>query len=636
MSAPRRSARLQQKNAQQQALAGASVVTSGLPTNKDRPASKPSRKRKRERPTDEIEATHVVRIEKAARGLKRSASEPAVPVNPSKKPRNHLSDEGENNDDQQLTSDRNFPRSGDLPDDVNLPHTAQANAPLSVEEEGIDFLEALISVIEALRLLDEKRAAQERLMNEKSQLHTLLNWTHPVLLNLPDTEEHRAEQNTLRANIERYNRHLAQREEQDPSIKNAIAPSIQLVERRKDRLDEYFQPSAILPDLPCLEGNFEFQDAFERCQFFARTLANVKTGVNHLEQDMSVIEDRVRDHNRRLAARAQELMKKPVPQQPTSIAETNDEESTFTQDSKRYLELSKQLQELEAEAQRTKQAFSDHKDALARIGESQMEKVGLHIPPLTEQPATPLEHLQRPESPNRDAEKPDHHASAQVLEATTNNLCEPTEEEKVERDDLEAEIMHAKEQLERARREFDDGRRLTAIERALLLPPYTEDNLGATMALKLSRVTRNLIDAEQRVSELRAAARLAGLVERYPEDQTWDFEDRSDDGYADSVFAARAEKARPDVEEWIPRLAEPEDMLTPATHPRAPKSRPDVGIFELGEDSADGFPGAEHRQRIVDFRQKCEQLRQTKHFPRTEPDRIIPAQQSRHLNSHMI
>lgn len=639
MLGSRRSARLQQKHVQQQALANASAGASGsTPSKEAHPTTQTSdsRQRKGKRHSNADQPTEAVQTQEDAVGRKRPASEPAESAQPSKKPKTHLSHEGQDTKSQKILNGKESSHDGDLPNGRDLPDAAQANAPPSFEEEGINFLEALISVISALRLLDEKRAAQDKLNVEKSQLHFLLDWTHPVLLNVPDTEEHRAEQNTLRADIQRYNRHLAQREEREPSIKNAITASIRFVEKCKYRLDAYFQPSAVLPDLPCLEENFEFQNAFERCQFFARMLADAEAEVKHLEHDMSLIEDRVRDHNRCLASRAQELMKQPVFQQPASIAEMHSEDPTCAQDSERYLELSTQLQELEAEMQETKQAFSDHKEILARIGGTQMEEVGLRIPPVAEEPTAPFEHPQQPESPNKDVEKPDDHASAQMSEDTANDLGELTEEEKVERDHLEAKLLHAKEQLERARREFDDGRKLTAIEAALLLPPYTEDNLGATMALKLSRVTTNLIDAEQRVSELRAAARLAGLVEKYPEDQTWDFDNRSDDGYADSVFAARAEKARPGVEEWLPHLAEPEDMMAPAKHPQAPKSRPDVGDFELGEDSADGFPGVAHRQRIIDYREKCEQLRKTEHFPRTEPDRIIPPQQSRHLNSHMI
>ena len=57
--------------------------------------------------------------------------------------------------------------------------------------------------------------------------------------------------------------------------------------------------------------------------------------------------------------------------------------------------------------------------------------------------------------------------------------------------------------------------------------------------MKLIRTTRKYIEAQERVIMAQAEGRRLGVpwVDKYPVDQTWDFEDRPDDGYAESAIA---------------------------------------------------------------------------------------------------
>lgn len=124
-------------------------------------------------------------------------------------------------------------------------------------------------------------------------------------------------------------------------------------------------------------------------------------------------------------------------------------------------------------------------------------------------------------------------------------------------------------------------------------------------------------------------------VDRYPYDQTWDFEDRSDDGYAVSAMADKMGKSKPKVERWLPQLAMCGKPLSPSRVPEAPESLPDLEALWLGDDKGDDFSSTGLKERIVEYQQACEKLRRSGQFPKAARDPVVSDEQSLHLNSHM-
>jgi hypothetical protein len=76
-------------------------------------------------------------------------------------------------------------------------------APLSAGSETA-FLEALISAISVLRLLDQKRAARTKCLTEQSQLQILLNFYRAPLSKLPNTDENQRALEGMLAEVEKY------------------------------------------------------------------------------------------------------------------------------------------------------------------------------------------------------------------------------------------------------------------------------------------------------------------------------------------------------------------------------------------------------------------------------------------------
>jgi len=205
-------------------------------------------------------------------------------------------------------------------------------------------------------------------------------------------------------------------------------------------------------------------------------------------------------------------------------------------------------------------------------------------------------------------------------------------------DALLAELMAAQRNLCDAEKAFQNSRKFTEEELAQLPNTITEDEFGPELKRKLTRTTRNYIDAQKRVQDAQAEGRRLRVpaVDRFPIDQTWNFEDRTDDGYLDSVFAAKVERSKPRVEAWLPQLNMPGEPLSPSQPQEAPESLPNIDWLRLGADNADDVSSAQAKERIAKYQQACEDLRRRKLFPVPLPDSLIEGEQSRPLNSHMI
>jgi hypothetical protein len=213
-------------------------------------------------------------------------------------------------------------------------------------------------------------------------------------------------------------------------------------------------------------------------------------------------------------------------------------------------------------------------------------------------------------------------------------------EEKARNDDLVAALSSAQEVFWNALKLYQEGsRKLTEEELRNLPEPVTEDRIGVALVLKLSRTTRDYLEAENKVDEARRAAHQAGLVDRFLVDQTWDFENRTDYGNADSVYAEKMDRSWPKVIEWqwAPgRGVETEQQLSPSEARKWPEIVPDIGEFQPGDNNYDDFSKARTRERIDDYRRTCELLRESGQFPEASSDPLVPGERLHHLNSHMV
>ena len=196
---------------------------------------------------------------------------------------------------------------------------------------------------------------------------------------------------------------------------------------------------------------------------------------------------------------------------------------------------------------------------------------------------------------------------------------------KAQHDALKEELLSAQGHLCEAEEAFKHSRELTEEDIAQLPKSIAEDKIGLQLWRKLCRITQNYREAQERVKLAQAEGRRLRVpgVDRYPIDQTWDFEDRSEDGYADSAIADKIEKSKPRVEEWLPQIAMSGKPLSPSTKPETPKSLPDLGAIQLGEDKADGCPSDGVKERITKYHEACEDLRRSGEFPLAVPDQFI-------------
>jgi hypothetical protein len=249
----------------------------------------------------------------------------------------------------------------------------------------------------------------------------------------------------------------------------------------------------------------------------------------------------------------------------------------------------------------------------------------------------------RPFLPDGDefAADPEEVEQHKVPEQAAGELSE-AEELKTERDAVKAELLSAQAHLCTVYKEFQGRRNLTEEEFARLPKSITEDEIGLQLLMKLSRTTRSYIEAQERVKTAQAEGRRLGVpgVDRYPVDQTWNFEDRSLDGYADSAIADKVEKSKPRVRAWLSELAMSGKPLPPSTKlqvlEKVPGKIHEYAELRLGDDIAEDFSSDRAKERVARYQKACEDLRNSGHFPLATPDRFILRERLYELGSHMI
>jgi hypothetical protein len=636
MSNPRRSARIAKLAAQREVVPNTAAATPA-----PRVVKKPGRT---PRPKVGVSAT---------RPDQPTAKQQAVQRTPSGNSKRKRRESGEapepaRKQKTQGNQSEDFAENQSIPDhEKEAEEASRDRAPSSAESETA-FLEILISAISVLRLLDQKRAVRTKCLTEQSQLQILLNFYRAPLSKLPDTDENRGARQGMLAEVEKYDTYLERQIDQEEKLYIEIECLVEQFEARAERLEVFVKPSTTIPEVAYLKDSARFQAFFERCREHYALLVDAELKVSGVEKEINQIHDRVENHATRMVARASRLTSA-VAHHEITAAEPGEVENSSEQDLQSNMGMLTWRRQLKIDLQQTQKTFSWLKEELVRSAQTQMVEAGILQPVVTD-----------PEGPTAGSEKIivpqaalDMEAARQKQEA---DAAAAILEEKARNDALVAELSFAQKVFWNALKLYqDESRKLTEEELRDLPEPVTEDRIGIALVLKLSRTTRDLLEAEKRVDEARRAAHQAGLVDRFPIDQTWDFENRTDDGYADSVYAEKMDRSWPKVIEWrwAPgRGVETEQQLSPSEAKEWPESVPDLGEFRPGDDNYDDFSNARTRERIDDYRRTCEVLRDSGQFPEASSDPVVPGERDqfpeassdpvvpserlRHMNGHMV
>jgi hypothetical protein len=512
----------------------------------------------------------------------------------------------------------------------------------SLPEADQSFYRAIIAVVMWLRVLDQHRAAQKERSSKISILNRLMDLKRPSMLSAPTEEEYKNPRDKLRSDFERYERNLETRCAQAETAGRDIPHLVESSKARMDRFDGFVRVSATLPDVGCLKGSAEFQAAFERCRFYSRILPEIEDEISGVEHDSNLAHERIDAYASRLATRGLELAGLTATEEPAvPAADLSGNEYSPAQEFQENISTRlARLQELRADLQKTEQSYFEHKENLARIAEKLLIEAGMLQPgaPQMDKPIPAPDNAgPAPEVP--EAEEHDADNDAEVVEGRSSPDLEENifAKRKAKHDALTKELMAAQFHLCDAEKAFKDSRKFTEEELAQLPQNITEDLLGLELKRKLTRTTRNYIDAQNRVKDLQAEGRRLRVpgVDRFPIDQTWDFEDRSDDGYLHSTFPDKVERSKPKVEAWLPQIATSEAPSSPPTWPYISNTVFKLAELRLGDDKMDGFSSEGAKERIARYQKACEDLRNSGQFPPAVPDGFVSTETLPKLGSHM-
>jgi hypothetical protein len=461
-------------------------------------------------------------------------------------------------------------------------------------DDGQEFFRVLHSIVMVLRQLRRTRVAWRKCLTEQSHLDFLVNFHRPRLSNVPH------EEGDAQANVQKYEEHLRERHEQEEDLDKEISKLNCTLDNRMRRMDGLMN-AEVAPDSlpPSLKDNANFRETYKYCRSLAHTFRDLEVKGREAEQERETILDRYYSHAER------ELPKKVVG---TESQAGFDEVDPHKQALRDCSGPHTQHLKLEQDASRTKMMCYVQKSALATLLDNDLVKRGELEP-----------HGSDGEEPESQPDNAEQQKASKQAEVSASEKTKP------QHDALIAEPLSAQGHLCDAEEAFKNSRNLTEEEFSNMPGSITEDQIGVELWLKLVHTTRNYTEAQDRVRRAQAEGRRLGvpMADRFTRDQTWDFEDRSDDGYAESAIAERMEKSKPRVEAWLPQLAMSGKPLSPSTQPTVPKSLPDLAALRLGDDVADNFQSSGAKERIAKYQKACEALRIEGQFPVASPDRFL-------------
>jgi len=506
--------------------------------------------------------------------------------------------------------------------DMSTNQKEEAVTPLDKQasvDGGEKFLKVLNSIVLIRRHLRRKRAARRKCLKERSELDWLLDYNCSQLANVPPVEKYPGVREKLRADIERFERNLKQRQEQEADLDKDIRILKHTLDLRKSRMDDLMNAEMPPGDLPpSMKDNADFREAYKYCRILVNTVKDVEARLRDAEQEREVTFDRYYSHTGQVL-----FGETPRAGSGAEFDEVNSHDQALRDSFRPDLHCV----ELERDVSKTKMMCSAQKLALATLAENDMVERGVlqpHVSDGEESTADPEEIAQQ-ETSKQAAAKPSG-----------------SEKSKAERDAAKAELLSAQAHLCDAHKEFQGRRNLTEEEIAQLPKTITDDDIGLELQMKLSRTTRNYIEAQERVRTAQAEGRRLGVtgVDKYPIDQTWDFEDRPDDGYAESVIADKVENSKPRVKAWLSQLAVSGKPLSPSAKSQVPKKVPgkyhELLELRLGDDKAEDFSSDGAKERIARYQKACEDLRNSGQYQLAVPDRLNSRERLSELDSHII
>lgn len=303
---------------------------------------------------------------------------------------------------------------------------------------------------------------------------------------------------TLRSDFERYERNLETRSAQAETAGRDIPHLVQSSKARMDRFDDFVRTSATLPDVACLKDIVEFQAIFERCRFCFRSLADIDAKISDEEREIDRAHDRIDAYASRLATRGLRVAGLIAAGEPTiPPAESRDKEYPPVQEFQENISTRlARHQRLKAELQKIEQTYLEHEENLAKIAETLLIEAGMI------EPGAP--HIENPVPAPNTGEHPE------AVGGDDGNLADPSEgrpsneeeenivaKRKAQHDAIISELISVQRNLCNAEKAFEDSRKFTEEEFAKLPNNIKEDELGLELKRKLTRTTRNYIDAQK-------------------------------------------------------------------------------------------------------------------------------------------
>lgn len=495
----------------------------------------------------------------------------------------------------------------------------------SPQSQDVDtnFLEALICVILKSRILRQQLAERRKINTEQAQLRRLLDFTRPQLHNVPVTDGYQQVQDGLKADVARYEKYLEQRNEHETLLNWQIENLTAVIEARKARLDDFADESLELAMPSCLRDSVEFQGALRRYRSTSGIMKKIELELERIHLEWSAASDKSDSHVKTIAQLAQGAGSERVERdEAQGQGEVIDAGSPSKEDSKRIHELLYRQKELQKDQISTGKSSSWHKEILARFAERALVVAGV-LPP-SELTAEGFQLGSEPkdqQEANEPHQAPAEHPPPEQTPAFTR------ESETLRKKSITAELEAAMDHLSKSRSEYDNCRKLTVEEMASLPHPVSALEVAWASIKKLSQKTRQLIEAEERCRIAKQAARDAGIIDRFPREQTCNFEDRPDDGYAESMWAQKRDHIESNVEEWMSVCRAAGNRTPPTSVHEKSATLPDFGALYLGEDYIDGLPHGNERKRIDDYQQACKDLRESGQFPKAASDPLNIADQ---------
>lgn len=467
------------------------------------------------------------------------------------------------------------------------------------------FPGALSSAVSTQRALRQKRIKLQESQRDVHEVRFVAHIYKKGTTRNPTTEHEWRINQVIQEKLTDLEIKLAARQAVDSKICSQVQYLKQRADKATRRLQACPSPSPENPRLRCLADDSDFWETFEKCQATAKSLADVHFELEQSKSDKDAIDDAL-DRN-------SEQSLDFGGGGPGSLSTP----SNMDEDEQHMAEIPGLIQKLEDLEQRKQAAEASNGEQwaqLVKLAEDALVKA---------QVINPLVYVETDEGNHKSLSSVPDHLKAPVPEDAEEDV-NPEGDMSAE-DVLREELRVAKEVCRKAREDFEGARDLTRAEIQQLPQPVTEDDLGVARFQKLCRLTQAFRESEDVYLEVRLRAQHAGLT--HPTEQLYDFEDRSDDGYAVSEVDRAADERREQVlrmHYWNGLDLESASSVSPEVGWTAGKELQALPDVRVGEDNFEGTEAVGRtRERIDVMAAITESLRGQGDIPMPDRDEII-------------